>query len=588
MTRIRLYGAFTKVEEQPDGTLYVEGVASSEAVDADGETIRASAIKDAIPDYMKFNGTGPLREMHQLKAAGRTLSADVGKDGKTRIGAKVVDPVAVTKVREGVYVGFSVGGKVVKRNSDDPTVIEEMTLTEISLVDRPANPDAVIQLWKADAMPPEKTPFVQLCALVEKFKKGELQIDDAEKRALDVLGKAGGRTTVRKGMWQVARAAELFDGLEMLEESCEWEAEAEGDGSEVASLFAAAMREFAVAMRALLDEELSEALAGEDSEKVAGAATKAGSLAKAAGLAAKKVAALVKAKPHAVLSDEHKDDLAEAHGHVVEAHKRVGKVHKRFQGLKDDADAEAHKDAVDAVKDDVAECHKRLGKARKCFEGMNYKDAAAMPGEGEGSIVKTEKKPEVTWTARTMPNVDAQPVSDLERAVREVDADMKDRLAKAQADLETARKAQEASHQALQQSLQLREDIEKRAKENDDEAKKVADFIASLEKRYSDQITKVTTEAAETRKAAELANETAKKTNELNERLVEELAKRPKGALRAVPVNKADDNGTGKIDGPKSDEDLQKAAMDEKRSDSERAAARLELTKRAQARPIQR
>ena len=34
-TKFKLYGEFTKVEEQEDGTLKVSGIASSEAVDSD-------------------------------------------------------------------------------------------------------------------------------------------------------------------------------------------------------------------------------------------------------------------------------------------------------------------------------------------------------------------------------------------------------------------------------------------------------------------------------------------------------------------------------------------------------------------------
>ena len=144
---MKLFGSINKVNENDDGTLTVSGIASSESVDSDGEIILADAIKNSIPDYMKF---GALREMHQQIAAGTTLSLKVSDDGKTEIEALVVDPVSVKKVLSGVLKGFSIGGKVLKRNATKRNIIESLKLTEVSLVDRPANPDAMIALYKAD------------------------------------------------------------------------------------------------------------------------------------------------------------------------------------------------------------------------------------------------------------------------------------------------------------------------------------------------------------------------------------------------------------------------------------------------------
>ena len=99
---MKLFGNISKVNENDDGTLTVSGIASSESIDSDGEIILADAIKNSIGDYMKFGGTGALREMHQNIAAGTTLSMKVSDDGKTEIEAHVVDPVSVKKVLAGV------------------------------------------------------------------------------------------------------------------------------------------------------------------------------------------------------------------------------------------------------------------------------------------------------------------------------------------------------------------------------------------------------------------------------------------------------------------------------------------------------
>ena len=154
---MRIYGEITKVEAQDDGTIKVFGTASTGAVDDADETVLPDAMKAALPAYMRF---GALREMHGLTAAGATLSAEVGDDGATRIAAHVVDPVAVKKVQHGVYKGFSIGGKVLGRDAADRKIITKLKLNEISLVDRPCNPEAVIDMWKADLIdPPTSAPI---------------------------------------------------------------------------------------------------------------------------------------------------------------------------------------------------------------------------------------------------------------------------------------------------------------------------------------------------------------------------------------------------------------------------------------------
>lgn len=152
---MKLYGEITKVEAQDDGAIKVIGVASTGAVDDADERVLPQAMKAALPAYMRF---GALREMHGLSAAGATLSAEVGEDGATRIEALVVDPVAVKKVQLGVYKGFSIGGRVLARDPADRKVITKLKLNEISLVDRPCNPEAVIDMWKADLAASESGP----------------------------------------------------------------------------------------------------------------------------------------------------------------------------------------------------------------------------------------------------------------------------------------------------------------------------------------------------------------------------------------------------------------------------------------------
>lgn len=147
---IRQFAPISKTEAQSDGTLKVWGVASTEAVDTDGEVIKASAMKAALPAYMEF---GAIREMHQPIAAGTCLEAGVNAEtGATLICAHIVDSGSILKVKTGVLKGFSIGGVATKTDPMDKRVITELDLNEISLVDKPANPQAIISLWKAAKM----------------------------------------------------------------------------------------------------------------------------------------------------------------------------------------------------------------------------------------------------------------------------------------------------------------------------------------------------------------------------------------------------------------------------------------------------
>lgn len=137
------------------------GYASTEAVDSEGEIVSREALVGALPDYMKFAN---IREMHQLSAVGVTLEANIDEKG-LYLGAKIVDDMAWLKVTEGVYKGFSIGGRATARDPKNRKIITGLELIEISVVDRPANPEALIEIWKAanaehseGSMPPVYQP----------------------------------------------------------------------------------------------------------------------------------------------------------------------------------------------------------------------------------------------------------------------------------------------------------------------------------------------------------------------------------------------------------------------------------------------
>jgi phage head maturation protease len=119
----------------------VSGYASTETVDSDGEIISLDAVKAALPDYMKY---GNIREMHKPSAVGVAKEANFDKKGLW-LSAKITDKEALQKIEDGVYKGFSIGGYKTEKVGNKVTKLE---MHEISVVDRPANPDCSMKLAK--------------------------------------------------------------------------------------------------------------------------------------------------------------------------------------------------------------------------------------------------------------------------------------------------------------------------------------------------------------------------------------------------------------------------------------------------------
>jgi HK97 family phage prohead protease len=134
---------YLPIEKIDNEERMVYGYASTPDLDSQGEIVELVAIERALPSYMKFP---TIREMHTANPVGRTKTAIVDKKGLF-IGAKIVDDNSWKKIKEGVFNGFSIGGRI---KSAVNNIIKELDLVEISLVDVPANKNAVITLYKAD------------------------------------------------------------------------------------------------------------------------------------------------------------------------------------------------------------------------------------------------------------------------------------------------------------------------------------------------------------------------------------------------------------------------------------------------------
>jgi len=278
---MKLYGAFSKVEEQDDGTIIVEGIASTESVDSDGEVVKASAIAAALPDYMR-DGTGALREMHQPLAAGTAIASVEGE--VTTIKGHVVDPVAVKKVKAGVYKGFSIGGKVTSRDTAEKNTITGLRLVEISLVDRPANPDARLTMWKADDI--EDT-----AEKADDATDPDDQSDPGDENPEAI--KTDKTADLAKGLWNIGCLVEILCQLNALQECTEWECEAEGDNSQIPADLKAAVSTLADILVRMTGEEVAEMQAGEEVQETVEMAAAPVDLAKAEDAMLAKVQAML-------------------------------------------------------------------------------------------------------------------------------------------------------------------------------------------------------------------------------------------------------------------------------------------------------
>ncbi len=138
---MKVYATITKLDDEHRVAM---GYASTEALDCQGEIVKREALEAALPDYLKFAN---IREMHSHSAVGVAHGAEMDDKG-LYLSAHIVDPLAWKKVKAGVYKGFSIGGRVTSRDEENPHIITGLDLNEISLVDRPANPEATIDAWK--------------------------------------------------------------------------------------------------------------------------------------------------------------------------------------------------------------------------------------------------------------------------------------------------------------------------------------------------------------------------------------------------------------------------------------------------------
>lgn len=202
---LSLFIPLTKVDEEKR-TVY--GRATQEVPDSADEIMDYASSAPRFRSwsetaFKRSNGKsrGNLRGMHNPIAAGKLLDMDFNDSEKAiDIGVKVVDDNEWNKVLEGVYTGFSVGGKYARRWPDpkNPRFVRYTAEPqEISLVDAPAVPSATFALVKADGST-EQRHFKAVLPIIsssgespfgaEGFKLDEP--DDVHERILDAHDQA--------------------------------------------------------------------------------------------------------------------------------------------------------------------------------------------------------------------------------------------------------------------------------------------------------------------------------------------------------------------------------------------------------------
>lgn len=225
MKKVLLFAQMTKVDEVKR---LVSGIATAEVVDKEGEIFDYETSKplfsewsDEISKATDGKSLGNVREMHESSAVGKLTELNFNDDKKQiEVTAKIVDDAAWSKCAEGVYTGFSIGGRYVKMWKDGTNTRFTAKPVEISVVDNPCVPTAHFTAVKADGSTEQR-----------KF---------------------------RKDMYSVSNLASLLQSAVYLQMDAQYEAEYEGDESTIPEELKVWVKSGADILARMTEEELSE------------------------------------------------------------------------------------------------------------------------------------------------------------------------------------------------------------------------------------------------------------------------------------------------------------------------------------------
>lgn len=176
----------------------VRGIFTDDNVDEHGHMIDRAAMEKAVDEYRQW---GNVRDMHG-KPVG--LAQSIGEETWNTVVAKIFDDEVWKMIVNRVYKGFSIGamvtgGKMVKvseiaeekfagvssavrgaiKRAGEVFVITELTLVEVSVVDRPANPRAMFAK-SIDGTEVMALPSVTKRAGVDAIKSMIIGIEDGD------------------------------------------------------------------------------------------------------------------------------------------------------------------------------------------------------------------------------------------------------------------------------------------------------------------------------------------------------------------------------------------------------------------------
>lgn len=172
--------SFVKKEQR-----IVVGIATADNIDKVGDIVDFEASLDAFKNW-----AGNIREMHNPIAVGKAINYEPvkikGEDGNEynaiRVEAYISKGAQDTweKILDGTLRSFSIGGSIVEKSIDPKrlfrgkpiSIIKKYRLGELSLVDNPANPIALVDIVKMDTSGDLEYALEQM---VEKAKQETLK-----------------------------------------------------------------------------------------------------------------------------------------------------------------------------------------------------------------------------------------------------------------------------------------------------------------------------------------------------------------------------------------------------------------------------
>jgi len=209
INEINDFGMYCDFQKMDEEKRMVYGYATNDVVDSQGEITELEATAKAVEGYSKWRN---IRVMHKPEPVGTAPVIEMRKAGLW-IGAEIVDDDAWNKVKKGVYKGFSIGGRKIKVAQEfsetlkkNITRIKEYLLTEISLVDRPANPSATFSFIKIDFEVNEMVDSVKEVPVVEQAIAKEVTEAKPAETPTPVIEKAVEAVPVAEVKVDVAKA----------------------------------------------------------------------------------------------------------------------------------------------------------------------------------------------------------------------------------------------------------------------------------------------------------------------------------------------------------------------------------------------